>query len=90
LGAQQLSLKILPIDLSGRSTTIGIMTLKNRTLNPLAKLFIDCARDVTKSFAATSLMTGYKRTSRRWNLKSAHSKGSLSRNATPPRSRAPR
>jgi DNA-binding transcriptional LysR family regulator len=65
LGARQLSLKILPIDLSGRSTTIGIMTSKNRTLNPLAKLFIDCAREVTKSFASTSLTTRYKRGSRR-------------------------
>jgi len=65
LGAQQLSLKILPIDLSGQSTTIGIMTSKNRTLNPLTKLFVDCARDVTKSFASISLTTRYKRGSRR-------------------------
>jgi DNA-binding transcriptional LysR family regulator len=51
-GAQRLSLKILPVDLSAQSTPIGIMTSKNRTPNPLTKLFIDCARDVTKSFAA--------------------------------------
>jgi DNA-binding transcriptional LysR family regulator len=50
LFAAQRSLKILPVNLITRSTPIGIMTLKDRTLNPLTKLFIDCARDVTKSF----------------------------------------
>jgi hypothetical protein len=27
---------------------VGIMTLKNRTLSPLAERFIDCAREVAK------------------------------------------
>jgi DNA-binding transcriptional LysR family regulator len=47
--AERLSLKVLPVNLSAKSTTIGIVTLKNRTLNPLTKLFIHCARDLIKS-----------------------------------------
>jgi len=27
---------------------VGIMTVKNRTLSPVAKLFIECAREVAK------------------------------------------
>ena len=52
--AERLSLKILPVNLSAKSTTICIVTLKNRTLNPLTNLFIQCTRDLTKSFAITS------------------------------------
>jgi hypothetical protein len=33
---------------------MGIMTLKNRTLSPLARLFIDCAREVAKPLARTT------------------------------------
>jgi hypothetical protein len=29
----------------------GIVTLKNRTLSPVAQLFIDCAREVAKPLA---------------------------------------
>jgi hypothetical protein len=29
----------------------GIVTLKNRTLSPVAQLFIDCARELTKPLA---------------------------------------
>lgn len=32
-------------------SSIGIITLKNRTLSPLAQLFIDCAREVAKPLA---------------------------------------
>jgi hypothetical protein len=31
----------------------GIVTLKNRTLSPVAQLFIDCAREVAKPLAKT-------------------------------------
>ena len=44
-------LKVLPVKLSIPHWPVGIMTLKNRTLNPVAKLFIDCAREVTKPVA---------------------------------------
>jgi hypothetical protein len=36
------SLKILPIKLVAQRRPVGIVTLKNRTLTPAAKLFIEC------------------------------------------------
>jgi hypothetical protein len=30
---------------------IGIMTLKNRTISPVARLFIECARELAKPMA---------------------------------------
>jgi DNA-binding transcriptional LysR family regulator len=39
-------LKILPIKLTEQSRPVGIVTLKNRTLSPAARLFIDCARKI--------------------------------------------
>jgi DNA-binding transcriptional LysR family regulator len=46
-----LSLKLLPIKLKARLRPVGIVTLKNRTLGPVAKLFIDCAREVARPLA---------------------------------------
>lgn len=46
--AKQLSLKILPIELPARAAPVGIMTLKNRTMSPIARMFIEQARIVTK------------------------------------------
>src|SRR5262249_15737289 len=43
------ALKRLPIDLPTARRPVGIFTLKNRTLSPVAQLFIDCARKVAKS-----------------------------------------
>jgi DNA-binding transcriptional LysR family regulator len=37
------SLKVLPIKLPEQPRPVGIVTLKNRTLNPVARLFIECA-----------------------------------------------
>jgi DNA-binding transcriptional LysR family regulator len=42
--------KVLPIDLADGGV-VGIITLKNRTLTPVAQLFIDCAREVAKPMA---------------------------------------
>src|SRR5262249_34167464 len=39
-----LPLKILPVNLPVPAWSVGIMTLKNRTLSPAVQLFIDCAR----------------------------------------------
>jgi len=47
----RLSNKILPVEIPPRSTPVGIVTLKNRTLNPVAKLFIDYARTVARPLA---------------------------------------
>jgi DNA-binding transcriptional LysR family regulator len=44
-------LRVLPVDLPD-AFPVGVMTLKNRTLTPVAELFIKCAREVTKPLAA--------------------------------------
>ena len=61
-------LKRLPIDLSMTQRPIAIITLKNRTLNPVAQLFIEGARELAASLGqpphnatATRLARGPKR-----------------------------
>jgi DNA-binding transcriptional LysR family regulator len=49
-GTKEAALKVLPIDLQTTRRTIGIVTLKKRTLNPVAQLFIDCAHEMAKGF----------------------------------------
>ena len=44
-------LKALPIELPMTLAPIAIITLKNRTLSPLARLFIEHTRTVAKSIA---------------------------------------
>jgi DNA-binding transcriptional LysR family regulator len=41
-------LKRLPIDLPTTRTPVAVITLKNRTLSPVAQVFIDCAREIVK------------------------------------------
>lgn len=48
-------LKVLPVELSIAAPPINVITLKNRTLSPVAQLFLDFAREVTKSVARKSL-----------------------------------
>jgi DNA-binding transcriptional LysR family regulator len=50
-GGWESAIKILPIDLAIPAGAVGIITLKNRTLTPVAQLFIDCAREVVKPIA---------------------------------------
>jgi DNA-binding transcriptional LysR family regulator len=45
---QSASIKILPIDLPTTRRPIGIITLKKRSVSPVAQLFIACAREVAK------------------------------------------
>jgi DNA-binding transcriptional LysR family regulator len=45
------SLRALPVELPQPCTTVAIVTLKNRTLSPLAELFIKTARAVAKPLA---------------------------------------
>jgi DNA-binding transcriptional LysR family regulator len=52
LDANQFPLKVLPVDLPARPWPVVIVTLKNRTLNPVAQLFIDHLRAFTKTMAA--------------------------------------
>ena len=51
LNGKRLGLRPLQVDFQMPSRPIGVVTLKNRTISPVAKLFIDCARKVTKPFA---------------------------------------
>jgi DNA-binding transcriptional LysR family regulator len=46
--ARHLNLRQLDVQLDGLSRAIVIMTLRSRTLSPLADLFISCARDMAK------------------------------------------
>jgi DNA-binding transcriptional LysR family regulator len=45
------SLKVLPVDLSATRRPTRIITLKGRTLSPVARLFIECAREVARPLA---------------------------------------
>ena len=45
---KHMSLKSLPVESPAGAYPIGILTLRNRTLSPLAQLFITCAREVAK------------------------------------------
>jgi DNA-binding transcriptional LysR family regulator len=51
---EHLPLKVLPIDLPARPWPIAVVTLKNRTLMPVAQRFIDQFRDFTRSLGAGS------------------------------------
>lgn len=46
--SEYFSLKVLPVDIPAPPRPIAIVTLKNRTLSPAAKLFIECAHEVAK------------------------------------------
>jgi DNA-binding transcriptional LysR family regulator len=51
--AKSLSLKRVAVDMPDLTYPVGIITLKNRTLNPVAHLFIDCCREVAKPFGSS-------------------------------------
>ena len=51
LNAKQLTVKRLPIDLGVETRPVAIFTLKNRTLSPVAELFLQSVRSVAKSMA---------------------------------------
>jgi DNA-binding transcriptional LysR family regulator len=44
--ANRFALKKLPIELPIQPFAVAIVTIKNRTISPVAQLFIDCAREV--------------------------------------------
>ena len=50
-GLKGLSIRVLPVDLPTPPSPYGIMTLKSRTLGPVARLFVDSLRDVVKPLA---------------------------------------
>ena len=49
--AKYLPIKVLPIELPIKPQPVAIITLRNRTLNPVAQLFLDCAREVARPLA---------------------------------------
>ena len=52
--AKEFGLKVLPAALPHRPSTVAILTLKNRTLSPLAKMFIEAARELAQSLARST------------------------------------
>jgi DNA-binding transcriptional LysR family regulator len=50
-GALRSTVKLLPVEFPNQSRPIAVITLKHRTLSPIAQLFIDCAREVAKPMA---------------------------------------
>lgn len=48
---KNLPLKVLPIRLPIQLRPVGVVTLKNRTPNPVARLFIECVRGIVKPLA---------------------------------------
>lgn len=44
----RLNVKVLPVQLPAAPVPIGIITLKGRSLSPVARLFIECAREVAR------------------------------------------
>src|ERR1700759_2230136 len=51
LSARRPELRVLPVRQTLGHAPVGIVTLKNRTISPLAQLFIDSCRDVAKHLA---------------------------------------
>jgi hypothetical protein len=49
--ANRFALKKLPIELPIQSFAVAIVMLKNRTISPVAQVFIDCAREVVRPLA---------------------------------------
>lgn len=47
--ARRVGLKILPVKLPAARFAAGIITVKGRTLSPLAELFVECARETARS-----------------------------------------
>ena len=55
LPTKRAEIKVLPVELPMARVPNGVVTLKNRTLSPVAQLFIDCAREVAKPLVKTKL-----------------------------------
>jgi DNA-binding transcriptional LysR family regulator len=51
LSAERSATKVLPVKFTSQHGSVGIVTLKNRTISPVCQLFIDCVREVAKPLA---------------------------------------
>ncbi len=56
--ANRFALKRLPVELPIPPFSVAIVAVKNRTISPVAQLFIDCAREVAKPFAKRQPRSG--------------------------------
>ena len=54
-GANRISIKLLPIELAVEFAPVGIVTLRNRTISPVAQLFFESARLVARPLARSRL-----------------------------------
>jgi DNA-binding transcriptional LysR family regulator len=52
--AKRVGLKVVPLKLPATRLAAGIITVKGRTLNPLAELFIACARETASSIGVAA------------------------------------
>ena len=48
-GGKQMRVKALPVKIQSPPAPVGLITVKDRTLTPLAERFIDCTRKIAKS-----------------------------------------
>jgi hypothetical protein len=65
LSDKRLGMKAISIDLPIAAGFVGVVTLKNRTLSPVARLFIEHAREVAKPLAKMKPLTGTRGSRRR-------------------------
>jgi len=49
LNARRFGLVALPIELSAADLSLAVITVKDRTLTPVVKLFLECAREAANS-----------------------------------------
>jgi DNA-binding transcriptional LysR family regulator len=52
--AKRLSLKVLPVAVSAPLIRVAVITVKNRTLTPVAERFIECARKMARALSVPS------------------------------------
>ncbi len=54
-GGKQFSIKVLPVKLMSQPGPVGIVTLQDRTLSPVAHLFMNAIREVARPMAVGSI-----------------------------------
>jgi DNA-binding transcriptional LysR family regulator len=54
-GGKRMHIKILPVKISSPPAPVGFITVKDRTLTPLAERFIECTRKVANSDTGRAL-----------------------------------
>jgi DNA-binding transcriptional LysR family regulator len=51
-GGKQLAVQPLPVKLASAAWPVAVATLKKRTVSPVARVFIDCARKLARSLSS--------------------------------------